>query len=118
MSQIPKISQVPIIEPMYTNGIMNPVWIRFFEKLASLANTDEVADSLTLMQLANQLPTQAITGQMLADSQNVSIPIVAIASIQKENIPTVAISQSEPELMPVTTLSTEIITYVTIPQSV
>ena len=44
MPQIPRVSQVPIIEPMYTNGVMNPTWVRFFEKLASMLNAGDLAE--------------------------------------------------------------------------
>lgn len=73
---IPRISQVPIREPMYIDGVMTPTWLRFFEQLAALINTGGVADYVTLAQLANQMPTQAITGQMLLDQQQ---PFGAVA---------------------------------------
>ena len=92
MPQIPRVSQVPIIEPMYTNGVMNPTWVRFFEKLASMLNTGELADSLTLLQLANQLPTQSLTGQMLLNMSNTQFDTVALPVMQAETMPMVAVS--------------------------
>ena len=86
MPQIPRVSQVPIIEPMYTNGVMNPTWVRFFEKLAAMLNTGDLADSLTLLQLASQLPTQSLTGQMLLNMSNTQFDTVALP------VPMVAVS--------------------------
>lgn len=60
---IPRVSQVPIREPMYIDGVMTPTWLRFFEQLAALINSGDLADYVTLAQLANQLPTQAMLGQ-------------------------------------------------------
>ena len=78
MLQIPRILQVPIIEPMYTNGVMNPTWVRFFEKLASMLNTGELADLLTLLQLASQLPTQAALGQLSMNMPTAQFDMVAV----------------------------------------
>lgn len=89
MSQIPRVSQVPIIEPMYTNGVMNPTWVRFFEKLASMLNTGDLADLLILLQLANQLPAQAITGQMLLDMPTAQFDAVAVPVMPNEVMPTI-----------------------------
>ncbi|NNP70932.1 hypothetical protein [Acinetobacter sp. Ac_5812] len=70
---IPKISQVPIRQPMYVNGVMHQVWIDFFEKLAALTNTDDYIDLIELAQKAAELPSQATQGQQgfaISDLQN------------------------------------------------
>lgn len=118
MVQIPRVSQVPINEPIYTNGIMNPVWIRFFERLASLMNVSEVADSLDLIQLANQLPTQAVMGQILLNNSIESMPFTAIQLQSDDSIAPVAINQDMPEPMPLINLPVENTVYVTIYQPV
>lgn len=92
MPQIPRVSQVPIIEPMYTNGVMNPAWVRFFEKLASMLNTGDLADLLTLLQLSSQLPTQSLTGQMLLNMSNTQFDTVALPVMQAETMSMVAVS--------------------------
>ena len=89
MPQIPRVSQVPIIEPMYANGVMNPTWVRFFEKLASMLNTGDLADLLTLLQLSSQLPTQSLTGQMLLNMSNTQFDMVAVPVMPNEMMPTI-----------------------------
>ena len=89
MPQIPRVSQVPIIEPMYTNGVMNPTWVLFFEKLASMLNTGDLADLLTLLQLSSQLPTQSLTGQMLLNMPTAQFDMVAVPVIPNEMMPTI-----------------------------
>ena len=89
MPQIPRVSQVPIIEPMYTNGVMNPTWVRFFEKLASMLNTGDLADLLTLLQLANQLPTQAALGQLSMNMPTAQFDMVAVPVMPNEIMPTI-----------------------------
>ena len=91
MPQIPRVSQVPIIEPMYANGVLSPTWVRFFEKLASMLNVGDLADLLTLLQLSSQLPTQSLTGQMLLNS-NTQFDTVALPVMQAETMPMVAVS--------------------------
>ena len=103
MPQIPRVSQVPIIEPMYDNGVMNPTWVRFFEKLASMLNTGDLADLLTLLQLANQLPTQSLTGQMLLNMSNTQFDTVALPAMQAETMPLVAVPVIPNETMPTIT---------------
>ena len=92
MPQIPRVSQVPIIEPMYDNGVMNPTWVRFFEKLASMLNVGDLADLLTLLQLANQLPTQAALGQLIMNMPTAQFDTVALPVMQAETMPMVAVS--------------------------
>lgn len=62
--QIPKISHVPIQQPMYFNGVMHQAWVNFFERLATLSNS---ADMIQLVELAQkvgeQVSSQAVQGQ-------------------------------------------------------
>lgn len=116
MVQIPRVSQVPIAEPIYTNGIMNPVWIRFFERLASLMNVSEVADSLDLIQLANQLPTQAVMGQRVLDTAFEPMPFSPVQIPIDSHLAPVVVSQDMPEPMPLINLPVENTVYVTIYQ--
>lgn len=119
MPQIPRISQVPIIEPMYTNGVMNPVWVRFFEKLASMLNTGDLADNLTLMQLANQLPVQASIGQMMLDAQDLQFPILPISIQPSDVMPVVPVAINPDSYFDMVAMPTsEIITNDSIPQPI
>lgn len=38
MMTIAKVNQVPIQQPMYVNGMLHQVWIRFFEKLGAVVD--------------------------------------------------------------------------------
>lgn len=60
---IPKISQVPLQQTMYANGVMSQVWIDFFERLATLKNEANLIDLIELAQRVGELPSQAIQGQ-------------------------------------------------------
>lgn len=61
--QVPKISQVPIQQTMYVNGLMHQTWVRFFERLSNLRNDADLIDIIELNQVANEMPSQAIQGQ-------------------------------------------------------
>lgn len=56
---IPKVSQVPLQQPMYVNGVMHPVWINFFERLAALNNESNIVDLIELLQKLNEMPSLA-----------------------------------------------------------
>ena len=62
--RVTNTTQVPLYEPIYANGVFSNVWVMFFQKLARLANnTDANGDILELIQLANQLPSNAQQAQ-------------------------------------------------------
>jgi len=61
--QIPKISHVPIQQPIYVNGVMHQVWINFFERLSELKNESNLIDLVELAQRVAEEPSQAIQGQ-------------------------------------------------------
>ncbi|WP_048766306.1 hypothetical protein [Acinetobacter sp. 243_ASPC] len=124
---VPDSTQVPLYEPIYSNGVISQVWVMFFQKLAKLANnTDANGDILELIQLANQLPTNAHLAQQgfdIAEMQNVFTtvpihqshieempPVLAVFLCDQEIMPLCAIPMSVEPVLPVVTLpSSEII---------
>lgn len=68
---IPKISQVPLQQPMYFNGVMSQVWINFFERLAALKNEADLIDLVELAQRVGELPSQAIQSQQGFDLEQI-----------------------------------------------
>lgn len=124
---VPDSTQVPLYEPIYSNGVISQVWVMFFQKLAKLANnTDANGDILELIQLANQLPTNAHLAQQgfdIAEMQNVFTtvpihqsyfeeipPLQAVFLCDQEIMPLCAIPMSIEPILPVVTLpSSEII---------
>lgn len=68
---IPKISQVPLQQPMYVNGVMSQVWINFFERLAALKNEADLIDLVELAQRVGELPSQAIQSQQGFDLEKI-----------------------------------------------
>lgn len=68
---IPKISQVPLQQPMYFNGVMSQVWINFFERLATLKNEADLIDLVELAQRVGELPSQAIQSQQGFDLEKI-----------------------------------------------
>ncbi|WP_151738247.1 hypothetical protein [Acinetobacter junii] len=68
---IPKVSQVPLQQPMYFNGVMSQVWINFFERLATLKNEADLIDLVELAQKVGELPSQAIQGQQAFDLEQI-----------------------------------------------
>ncbi|WP_151805378.1 hypothetical protein [Acinetobacter junii] len=68
---IPKVSQVPLQQPMYFNGVMSQVWINFFERLATLKNEADLIDLVELAQRVSELPSQAIQSQQGFDLEQI-----------------------------------------------
>lgn len=108
--RVPDTTQVPLYEPIYANGVLSNVWMMFFQKLARLSNNaDANGDILELIQLSNQLPSnaqQAQQGADIVDLQNVfsSIPIH-----QSQNIeipPVMAVFLCHDEIMPLCAMQT------------
>lgn len=89
---VPDSTQVPLYEPIYSNGVISQVWVMFFLKLAKLANNaDANGDILELIQLVHQLPNNAQQAQLifdLSDTQN-SFSSIPIFTQQNEEIPPV-----------------------------
>ena len=81
-------TQVPLYEPIYINGAVSNVWVMFFQKLAQLANKAETSgDLLELMQLANQLPSNAQQAQLrfeMSEFNNTfsAVPIAFESSVE------------------------------------
>lgn len=76
----PDITQVPHREYIYVGNVMSQVWLMFFQKLADTVNLSNAIDLIALMQLAHQLPVNAMQAQTdfaVSDLQNTfsSIPI-------------------------------------------
>lgn len=124
---VPDSTQVPLYEPIYSNGVISQVWVMFFQKLAKLANnTDANGDILELIQLANQLSTNAHLAQQgldIAEMQNVFTtvpihlnhieeipPLQAVFLCDQKIMPLCAIPMSIEPVLPMVTLpSSEII---------
>lgn len=124
---VPDSTQVPLYEPIYSDGVISQVWVMFFLKLAKLANTaDANGDILELIQLVHQLPNNAQQAQLgfnLSDTQNSfsSIPIFilqneetppiqAVFLCSEQILPLTQIHQQNEQILPVLTLpSSEII---------
>lgn len=87
---VPDSTQVPLFEPIYSNGIMSQVWVMFFQKLAKLANNSNAnGDILELIQLVHQLPNNALQTQLgfeLNEMKN-SFSFIPIYLHQTEEIP-------------------------------
>lgn len=81
---IPKISQVPLQQPMYFNGVMSQVWINFFERLATLKNEADLIDLVELAQRVSELPSQAIQSQQGFDLEKIKnkFELLALNSTQ------------------------------------
>lgn len=81
---IPKISQVPLQQPMYFNGVMSQVWINFFERLATLKNEADLIDLVELAQRVGELPSQAIQSQQGFDLEQIKnkFELLALNSTQ------------------------------------
>lgn len=92
--QIPKVSHVPIQQPMYANGLMHQTWVRFFEALASLVDLDDSIDLYELMQRAHELPSQAVQGQqqMQIDQLNNQFMHIQTQPLTSEQLAPVAIT--------------------------
>lgn len=88
-----QITQVPLRDQMYINGVMATTWVYFFQRLASL-NTGLV-DLSELEQLTKQLPSQAIQGQQQFEIDGIKnqVSLIPIFVHQTDQvIPTVAIN--------------------------
>ena len=59
----PDITQVPHREYIYVGNVMSQVWFMFFHKLADAVNLSDAVDLIALMQLAHQLPVNAMQAQ-------------------------------------------------------
>ena len=117
-------TQVPLYEPIYSNGVISQVWVMFFQKLAKLANnTDANGDILELIQLANQLPTNAHLAQQgfdIAEMQNVFTTVPIHQNHTEEMPPVLAVFLCDQEIMPLcaTPMSVELVLpVVTLPSS-
>lgn len=100
MSQVPKIYNIPIREPMFINGIMSQAWITFFETLSKTANITYEADPIALAQKQQNLQSQIAFGvlvgavglQSLVGDGDV-MASVAIAPSDDDGLPSVAVGQ-------------------------
>lgn len=102
----PDSTQVPLYEPIYINGHMSNVWVMFFQKLARIANDADTGDLLTLVQLANQLPSNAQQGQTafdIAELQNAFSAVPLHISQDVEIPPATAVFLCQQEVMPLVT---------------
>lgn len=59
----PDTTQVPHREYIYVGNVMSQVWLMFFQKLADTVNLSNAIDLIALMQLAHQLPVNAMQAQ-------------------------------------------------------
>lgn len=98
-----RITQVPLRDPIYINGVMSSAWVSFFQRLASLDNDNGQADIIELEQLAKQLPSQAIQSQKQAEIHEIKsqVSLVPIPANQADQIiPPVAMVVSNEQCMP------------------
>lgn len=71
MTDIPKINQVPIQQPMYVNGVLHLTWIRFFESLGIVADKNDEIDISTLQSATQSLTIQVgVINSDIIDLQN------------------------------------------------
>lgn len=86
MTNIPKLNQVPIQQPMYVNGVLQLAWIRFFETLGNFADVGESVDLTRLEQTAIDLVRQiGVINQELQDIERSSSQMnTAISSNTKK----------------------------------
>lgn len=71
MTDIPKINQVPIQQPMYVNGALHLTWIRFFESLGIVADKNDEIDISTLQSATQSLTRQVgVINSDIIDLQN------------------------------------------------
>lgn len=90
-----RITQVPLREPIYINGVMSSIWLSFFERLSQLDNDNNQADIIEIEQLVKQLPIQAAQGQQQLDIDqifNQSPPVATSHQDDNHIFPTVSIS--------------------------
>lgn len=121
---VPDSTQVPLFEPIYSNGVMSQVWVMFFQKLAKLANNaDANGDILELIQLVHQLPSNALQTQLgfeLNEIKN-SFSFIPIYSHQTEEIPPIqAVFLCSEQPLPLShlpNLSQHTLPFVTLPSS-
>ncbi|MFW2011595.1 hypothetical protein [Acinetobacter bereziniae] len=121
---VPDSTQVPLCEPIYSNGVMSQVWVMFFQKLAKLANnSDANGDILELIQLVHQLPNNAQQAQLGFDLNDIqhsfdSIPIFTQQSEEMPPIQAVFLCSEQPlPLSHVTNLSRHNLPFVALPSS-
>ena len=121
---VPDSTQVPLFEPIYSNGVISQVWVMFFLKLAKLANNaDASGDIFELTQLANQLPNNAQQTQLgfeLNELKN-SFGFIPIYSQQAEEIPPVqAVFLCSEQILPLSQINQQneyILPALTLPSS-
>lgn len=65
MSQVPKIYNIPIREPMFINGIMSQAWVAFFESLGNTANIVQATDPTAIGQKYQDLQAQIAFGVLV-----------------------------------------------------
>lgn len=60
MTTIPKVTQVPIQQPIAMNNLMHPVWVRFFEALSQVANENAVFSMQKMSGEINQVGDEVL----------------------------------------------------------
>lgn len=60
MTTIPKVTQVPIQQPISMNNYMHPVWVRFFEALSQVANENAVFSMQKMSGEINQVGDEVL----------------------------------------------------------
>lgn len=76
MATIPKVTQVPIQQPISMNNYMHPVWVRFFETLSQVANENAVFSMQKMSGEINQVGDEVL--QISGDIGDINTLITAI----------------------------------------
>lgn len=74
--KVPKVTQVPIQQPISQNNYMHPVWVLFFESLAKVANENAVFSMQKMSGEINQTGDEVL--QISADLTDMNALIAAI----------------------------------------
>lgn len=109
MSQVPKIYNIPIREPMFINGIMSQAWVAFFESLGNTANIVQATDPTAIGQKYQDLQAQIAFGVLVGavGLQNLVgdgdvMASVAIAPSDDDGLPNVAVQMGDGDVLPLT----------------
>lgn len=122
MINTPQTIQLPLYEPMYINGHLSPVWASFFDSIIALLNASQLADLITLMQLASQLPDQSKQGQTALDMAHLADQFSSVIANQSDQaqLGVIPITQQQNiELQPLQAVflcANESLTQVSVPQ--
>ncbi len=74
--KVPQVTQVPIQQPISMNNFMHPVWVRFFESLAKVANENAVFSMQKMSGEINQVGDEVL--QISGDIGDINTLIAAI----------------------------------------